>query len=40
MPFGWLCSIMQTPPYSIISYGNNIFDLHFFYLRPLFQEYT
>jgi hypothetical protein len=35
MPLGWPCSIMRTPSYSIISYGNNIF-----YLRPLFQEHT
>jgi hypothetical protein len=34
-PFGWLCSVMLTPTYSIIYYGNIIFDLH-----PLFQEHN
>jgi hypothetical protein len=37
-PFGWLPSITLTPANSITYYGNIVFDLSLFDLRPLFQE--
>jgi hypothetical protein len=35
-PFGWLCSITLNPTYSIISYGNIIFELLPFLFTPTF----
>jgi hypothetical protein len=41
LPFGCLCSIILTITYSIISYGNTIFDLCPYDLQPLFfQEHN
>ena len=38
--FGWLLCITLTPVYSIISYGNIIFDLRLFDWRQLVQEHS
>ena len=40
MLFGWLHSIMLKPTYSIIYFGNLIFDLRLFDLHMLFQEHS
>jgi hypothetical protein len=40
-PFGWLRFITLNSTYAIISYGNVIFYLHFFfYLSPHFEEHN
>jgi hypothetical protein len=36
-PFGWLLSITLNPTYSVISYGNIIFDLRHFLFTPTFS---
>lgn len=38
-PFGWLHSVRLTPVSSIISYGNNIFDLSKHHIISLAQQY-
>jgi hypothetical protein len=37
MLFGWLLSITLTPAYSIISYGNIIFDLRLLLFASTFS---
>ena len=37
MPFGWLLSVTPAPTYSIISYGNIIFDLSPLFLEPSYD---
>jgi hypothetical protein len=37
--YGWLHSIVLTTTYSIISYGNLIFNLHLLDLCPCFEEH-
>jgi hypothetical protein len=38
--FGWLCSVMLSPTYSIISYRNMVFELDLFDVHPPLQKHN